>query len=96
MYFDDATIQIYSKKDRKDRKNVSIYDREYVTTEQVATPAGTFDCTKVKYKIKSRSPKETIEGYGYEWYAPNVGVVKNEQYNNNNQLQYYTVLEVVK
>ena len=64
--------------------------------EQVATPAGTFDCTKVKYKIKSRSPKETIEGYGYEWYAPNVGVVKNEQYNNNNQLQYYTVLEVVK
>ena len=72
------------------------YDREYVTTEQVSTPAGTFDCTKVKYKIKSRSPKETIEGYGYEWYAPNVGVVKNEQYNNNNQLQYYTVLEVVK
>ena len=96
MYFDDATIQIYSKKNRKDRKNVSIYDREYVTTEQVATPAGTFDCTKVKYKIKSRSPKETIEGYGYEWYAPNVGVVKNEQYDNNNQLQYYTVLEVVK
>ena len=47
MYFDDATIQIYSKKNRKDRKNVSIYDREYVTTEQVATPAGTFDCTKV-------------------------------------------------
>ena len=46
MYFDDATIQIYSKKNRKDRKNVSIYDREYVTTEQVATPAGTFDCTK--------------------------------------------------
>ena len=40
--------------------------------------------------------KGTIEGYGYEWYAPNVGVVKNEQYNNNNQLQYYTVLEVVK
>ena len=31
-----------------------------------------------------------------KWYAPNVGVVKNEQYNNNNQLQYYTVLEVVK
>ena len=54
VYFDDAYIQIYSKKNRKDRKNVSIYDREYVTTEQVTTPAGTFDCTKVKYKIKSR------------------------------------------
>ena len=28
VYFDDAYIQIYSKKNRKDRKNVSIYDRE--------------------------------------------------------------------
>lgn len=95
-YFDDATIQIYSKKDRKDRKNVSIYDREYVKMEQITTPAGTFDCAKVKYKIKSRSPKETITGYGYEWYAPNVGVVKNEQYGNNDQLQYYTILEKIK
>lgn len=95
-YFDDATVQIYSKKDRKDRKSISISDREYIKTEQITTPAGTFDCTKVKYKIKSRSPKETITGYGYEWYAPNVGVVKNEQYGNNDQLQYYTILETIK
>lgn len=96
VYFDDAVIKIYSKKNRKDRKKVSIYDREYVTTEQITTPAGTFDCTKVKYRIKSRSPKETIEGYGYEWYAPNVGVVRSEHYNNNNVLQSYSVLEEVK
>lgn len=96
IYFDDAYVQIYSKRNRGNRKNVTVYDREYVTTEPVTTPAGTFDCTKVKYKIKSRSPKETIEGYGYEWYTPNVGVVKNEQYDNNNQLQYYTILEVLK
>ncbi len=89
--FKNSAGTVYDKGDLE-----AFYDREYVTTEQVATPAGTFDCTKIKYKIKSRSPKETIEGYGYEWYAPNVGVVKNEQYNNNNQLQYYTVLEVVK
>lgn len=96
VYLDDMTINIYSKNNRKDRKNISIYDREYVTTEQVTTPAGTFDCTKVKYRIKSRSPKETIEGYGYEWYAPNVGVVRAEEYNDNNALQYYSVLEEIK
>ena len=96
MYFDDVMLKISSKKDKKNRKNISIYDREYVTTEQVSTPAGTFDCTKVKYKIKSRSPQETISGWGYEWYAPNIGVVKNEQYDGNNQLQYYTILEEVK
>lgn len=96
VYFDDVAINIYSKKNRKDRKNISIYDRKYVKTEEVTTPAGTFDCTKVKYKIKSRSPKETIEGYGYEWYAPNIGVVRSEQYNNNDVLQSYSVLEEVK
>ena len=96
VYFDDAVINIYSKKNRKDRKNISIYDREYVKTEEITTPAGTFDCTKVKFKIKSRSPKETIEGYGYEWYAPNIGVVRTEQYNNNNVLQSYSVLEEVE
>lgn len=95
-YFDDINVQIYSKKNRKDRKNISIYDREYVKTEAITTPAGTFDCTKVKFKVKARSPKETIEGYGYEWYAPNVGVVRSEQYNNNNALQSYTVLEMMK
>ncbi|MBQ4163316.1 MAG: hypothetical protein IJD84_10645 [Parabacteroides sp.] len=96
VYFDDAYIQIFSKRDRHHRNNVSVYDREYVTTEPVMTPAGTYDCTKVKYKIRSRSPKEVLEGYGYEWYTPNVGVVKNEQYDNNDQLQYYTILEVMK
>ena len=96
IYFDDAYIQIYSKKNRNNRNNVAIYDREYVTTEPITTPAGTYNCTKVKYKIRSRSPKEVIEGYGYEWYTPNVGVVKNEQYDNNDQLQYYTILEVMK
>ena len=28
------------------------------------------------------TPKETIKGYGYEWYAPNIGIVRSEQYNN--------------
>ena len=87
----NKVVVYYSRMEGGIERHSSFYP-----ADKVATPAGTFDCTKVKYKIKSRSPKETIEGYGYEWYAPNVGVVKNEQYNNNNQLQYYTVLEVVK
>ena len=45
--------------------------------------------------FKSKTVLATITN-STKWYAPNVGVVKNEQYNNNNQLQYYTVLEVVK
>ena len=60
---DDATIQISLEEESEgSQKRVPIYDREYVTTEQVATPAGTFDCTKVKYKIKSRSPEGNDRG----------------------------------
>ncbi|WP_102407490.1 hypothetical protein [Parabacteroides bouchesdurhonensis] len=98
VYMDDASVKIYDKKNRKNRRDISIYDREYMTNETITTPAGTFECAKVKYKMDTRSPKskEKITGYGYEWYAPNVGLVRTEQYNDNNALQSYTVLEEIK
>lgn len=40
--------------------------------------------------------QETIKGYGYEWYAPNIGIVRSEQYNNKKELQSYSVLERIK
>lgn len=94
-YFDDANIKIYSKNNKKKRANVSIHNREYVTTEEVTTPAGTFNCAKVRYDVDVNSPKGKVSGYGFEWYAPNVGVVRSEQYDSNDALQSYTVLEEV-
>ena len=92
VYFDEATVKIYDKKNRKNRKDMAIKDREFIKTESITTPAGTFDCAKVKYNIATRSPKskETITGYG------NVGLVRTEQYDKNNVLQSYTVLEELK
>ena len=78
--------------------NYSVAELRFIKTESITTPAGTFDCAKVKYNIATRSPKskETITGYGYEWYSPNVGLVRTEQYDKNNVLQSYTVLEELK
>lgn len=95
-YFDDTSFKIYNKKNKKDRINVSVYDREYLTTENVTTPAGTFECTKIKYNVDIDSPKNKKSGYGYEWYAPNIGIVRSEQYDKNKVLQSYTVLEEIK
>lgn len=97
-YLDDTSIKIYDKNNRKNRMDMSVYDREFVTTESVTTPAGTFDCAKVKYKLATRSPKskETYTGYGCEWYSPNIGLVRTEQYDKNNVLQSYTILEELK
>lgn len=99
MYFDEASVKIYDKKNRKNRKDMAIKDREFIKTESITTPAGTFVAAKVKYNIASTFPhksKETITGYGYEWYSPNVGLVRTEQYDKNNVLQPYTVLEELK
>lgn len=94
--FDDVNINIYQKKNKKNKANVSIYDREYVKTEDVMTPAGTFSCAKVKFNMDVRTPNNKYTGYGYEWYAPNVGIVRTEQFDKNGVLQSYSVLEEVK
>ena len=87
---------VFTKKDKNNRAEISVFDREFVTTETVNTPAGAFYCTKVKYEMNIWTPKETIKGYGYEWYAPNIGIVRSEQYNNKKELQSYSVLERIK
>lgn len=94
--FDDGTLRLYQKGNKNNRAEISIFDREFVATETVNTPAGAFYCTKVKYEMNIWTPQETIKGYGYEWYAPNIGIVRSEQYNNKKKLQSYSVLERIK
>lgn len=94
--FDDATIRLYQKGNKENRAEVTLSDRRFVKTETVDTPAGPFYCTKIKYDIDVWTPNGKIEGYGYEWYAPNIGIVRSEQYNKNNELESYSVLNNIK
>lgn len=94
--FEDGTLRIYQKGNKNNRAEINIFDRQFVSNENVNTPAGTFDCTKVKYDMNIWTPQGTIKGYGYEWYAPNIGIVRTEQYNDKKELQSYSVLERIK
>lgn len=94
--FDDATLRIYQKNNKNNRAEINIFDRQFVSNESVNTPAGSFYCTKVKYDMNIWTPQGTIKGYGYEWYAPNIGIVRTEQYNDKKELQSYSVLERIK
>ena len=68
-----------------------VTDRLIEGFESVTTPAGTFECmrysesTEVKmiFRIRARS---------VSWYAPGVGVVKTESYDDKGKLQGSTVL----
>lgn len=94
--YEDATIRLYEKGNKDNRAEVTLSDREFVATESVDTPAGPYYCTKVKYDIDIWTPKGKIEGYGYEWYAPNIGIVRSEHYNKNNVLQSYSELSKIQ
>lgn len=94
--FEDGTLRIYQKGNKNNRMEINIFDRQFVSNESVNTPAGSFYCTKVKYDMNIWTPQGTIKGYGYEWYAPNIGIVRTEQYNDKKELQSYSVLERIK
>lgn len=94
--YDDGTVRLYQKGNKSNRAEISIFDRQFVSNESVNTPAGAFYCTKIKYDINIWTPQGSIKGYGYEWYAPNIGIVRSEQYNNKKELQSYSVLNKIK
>lgn len=68
-----------------------ITDREVVSKESITTPAGTFDCFKITYKVVSKSIM-TIEMKGIDWVAKGVGMVKSENYNKNGKLSGISLL----
>lgn len=71
--FDDGTLRLYQKGNKNNRAEISVFDREFVTTETVNTLLEHFIVRKLKYEMNIWTPKEAIKGYGYEWYAPNIG-----------------------
>lgn len=73
------------------RMNVNITDRNIEAEEEVTTPAGTFDCYKITYKVETKVMVRT-ESYGADWIAPGVGVVRSETYNKNGKLTDYSLL----
>jgi hypothetical protein len=72
----------------KIRTEVSITNQECLAIEDVTVPAGTFKCHKVTQTSKVRKTiTKTIT-----WYAPGIGTVKSETYNDKNKLQSSTAL----
>lgn len=62
------------------KMTVKIYDRKVVGQETVTTPAGTFDCMILSQSTESKMGVK-VSGSSQEWYAPDVGMVKQESYN---------------
>ena len=62
--------------------------------EDITTEAGTFHCKKTKYNVKSSAIGIKQDIVVHTWYAPGVGIVKSETYNNKGKLN--SVQELVE
>ena len=64
--------------------------------EDVTTEAGTFHCKKTKYNCKSSAMGIKQDIVIHTWYAPGIGTVKQEIYNNKGKLNSVQELVEIK
>ena len=62
--------------------------------EDVTTEAGTFSCKKTKYNVRSTAMGIKSDITVYSWYAPGVGIVKQELYDKKGKLS--TIQELIE
>lgn len=74
---------------------ITITNRKVESKENITVPAGTFDCFKITYNIETKSIFK-VQATATEWYAPKIGIVKQESYDNKGKLTGYTVLSRLK
>jgi hypothetical protein len=77
------------------KMTVDVYNRKVEGTESITTPAGTFECVKITYDMKTFMMIEMITK-GVEWYAKDVGLVKSESYDSKGKLMGSSLLSVFK
>jgi hypothetical protein len=77
-------------------RTFKITDRKVETTEQVTTPAGTFECYKVTYKTSSQGGIGSGTVKSVSWFAKNVGMVKTETFSESDKLISRQILSKIE
>jgi hypothetical protein len=75
---------------------IKMTEGKCLAIEDVRVPAGTFKCHKITQKITSTAMGVNNVGTTISWYAPNIGTVKTESYDDKNKLISGTVLVELK
>jgi len=74
------------------KTNIKMTDGECLAIEEVTVPAGTFTCHKITQTANTTVMKRKVESKTVSWYAPDIGMVKSETYNDKNKLLNSTEL----
>jgi len=71
---------------------INMTDGKCLAIEDVTVAAGTFKCHKITQTVTTTIMRRDVIATTVSWYAPGVGTVKTESYNNRQQLQSSTEL----
>jgi hypothetical protein len=77
------------------KMDVAMTERKVSATESVTTPAGTFDCFVIDYKIHMKMGMNQ-KGAAKQWIAEGVGLVKQEDYNNRGKVTSSSLLTALE
>jgi len=69
------------------RTEISLTEQQCLAIEDVTVPAGTFKCHKVTQTSAATVMRRTTTTKTISWYAPDIGTVKTENYDDRDRLQ---------
>ena len=76
----------------KMKTDMKITDGKCLAIEDVTVRAGTFTCHKITQTVTTTVMRKNVVATTVTWYAPGIGTVKTETYNDKNQLTRSTEL----
>lgn len=95
-----VTIKMSGAAGMSIKMDMTITDRKVEKSESLDTPAGSFDTFKITQKtivkMNMMGMNKTTESFSASWFAKEVGMVKNENYNQKGDLMGYTLLTAFK
>lgn len=90
---DDVNFTLTIKVGFKIVTTISFTEQECLAVENVTVPAGEFKCVKLTQTSSVTALRRTVATKILSWYAPGIGTVKTETYNDKGKLQSAVVLQ---
>jgi len=76
----------------KMQTDIQITDGKCLAIEDVSVAAGTFKCHKITQTVTTTVMRRNVVATTISWYAPGIGIVKTESYDDKNKLTGTTEL----
>lgn len=75
---------------------MNIWEAKFLGTESVTVEAGTFDCVKISYVMRTSSPNGNEKSNVTSWYAKGIGVVREIETDKKGNITKERNLSVIK